>query len=261
MSTERIQELIEKYNAQLADPAEMKLIEKLIEEGLIDISELHALQNMDDQLARMETPTPSMKLDDTFYHMLAEEKRKGNGFSWKAFFAWPEFAPRLAFASVTLLLGLAAGFFLRTPQPQKDQQIGDLRQEVSDLKEMMMLSLLEKESATDRLKAVSLSEDMGQASQKVTTALLQTLNHDDNVNVRLAALDVLKSYSRDSKVREELIRSISKQDSPLVQIALAELMVEMQAKTSVKELEKILRNENTPTDVKKKIRESIQVII
>ena len=132
---------------------------------------------------------------------------------------------------------------------------------MSDLKEMMMLSLLEKESATDRLKAVSLSEDMGQASQKVTSALMQTLNHDDNVNVRLAALDALRAYSRDSKVREELIRSISKQDSPLVQISLAELMVEMQAKSSVKELEKILHNENTPTDVKKKIRESIQVII
>jgi hypothetical protein len=261
MSTERIQELIEKYNAQQADPAEMKLIEKLIEEGLIDIAELHGLQEMEDQLVRMETPTPSMKLDDTFYHMVAEEKRKGLGFSWKTFFAWPEFAPRLAFASVTLLLGLAAGFFLRAPQSQKDDQIKMLGEEVSDLKEMMMLSLLEKESATDRLKAVSLSEDMGQASQKVTTALLQTLNHDDNVNVRLAALDALRAYSKDSKVREELIRSISKQDSPLVQISLAELMVEMQAKSSVKELEKILRNENTPTDVKKKIRESIQVII
>ena len=74
MSTERNQELIEKYNAQLADPAEMKLIEKLIEEGLIDIAELHALQEMDDQLVRMETPTPSMKLDDAFYHLLGQEK-------------------------------------------------------------------------------------------------------------------------------------------------------------------------------------------
>ena len=76
-----------------------------------------------------------------------------------------------------------------------------LGQEVSDLKELMMLSLLEKESATERLKAVSLTQEMDQASQKVTSALLQTLNNDDNVNVRLAALDALKPYSSDGNVR------------------------------------------------------------
>lgn len=261
MNAERIQELIAKYNAAQADPVEMKLIEKLIEEGLIDITELHELQALDERLDRMEMPAPSMQLNDTFYHMLAREKKSAAKFSWKAFFAWPDVAPRLAFASVTLLLGMVAGFLLRAPGPQKDEQIGRLGEEVRDLKEMMMLSLLEKESATDRLKAVSLTEDMDQASHKVTSALLQTLNHDDNVNVRLAALEALKPYVKDSKVREELIRSISKQDSPLVQLSLAEVMAQLQVKSSVKELEKILKNENTPVDVKKKIRESIQVII
>jgi hypothetical protein len=47
----------------------------------------------------------------------------------------------------------------------------------------------------------------------------------------------------------------------LVQIALAELMAQLQAKSSVTELEKILKNENTPTDVKKKIEESLKVLI
>jgi DNA polymerase III delta subunit len=102
---------------------------------------------------------------------------------------------------------------------------------------------------------------MDQASQKVTSALIQTLNNDNNVNVRLAALDALRVYSGEGKVREELIRSIAKQDSPLVQIALAELMAQLQAKSSVKELEKILKNENTPADVKKKIEQSLKVLV
>jgi HEAT repeat protein len=136
-----------------------------------------------------------------------------------------------------------------------------LSQQVTDLKEMMMLSLLEKESATDRLKAVSLTQDMDQVSNKVTLALLETLNNDSNVNVRLAALDALKAYAKESAVREELIRSIAKQESPLVQLELAELMAALQAKSSVKELEKLLQDKNTPKEVKKKIQESIQVII
>ncbi len=125
---------------------------------------------------------------------------------------------------------------------------------------MMMLSLLEKESATDRLKAVNLTQDMDQASLKVTSALLQTLNNDENVNVRLAALDALRPYSSDGQIREALVRSIGKQKSPLVQVALAELMAELQEKAAIDELQKILEDGETPSDIKKKIQESIQVI-
>jgi hypothetical protein len=260
MKTERIKELVNKYNAMLADPAELKEIEQLIEKGIIDIEDLQELHAIEERVFTMEAPSPSLSLDDKFYDMLQKEKRPAKVFSWKEFFHWPELAPRLAFASIALLLGLAAGFYLRTPAG-KDEQIKLLGEEVSDLKELMMLSLLKEESVTDRLKAVSLTQEMDQASQKVTGALLQTLNSDGNVNVRLAALDALEPYTNDSKVREELIRSIAKQDSPLVQISLAELMVQLQAKSSVKELQKILRNENTPTDVRKKIEESIKVLI
>jgi hypothetical protein len=260
MKTERIKELVNKYNAMLADPAELKEIEQLIENGVIDIEDLNELHAIEERVLSMESATPSLSLDDKFYEMLQKEKRPANPFSWKKFFAWPELAPRLAFASVTLILGLVAGYFLRTP-PAEDGQIATLGREVSELKEVMMLSLLEKESVTDRLKAVSLTQEMDQASQKVTSALIQTLNNDNNVNVRLAALDALRVYSGEGKVREELIRSIAKQDSPLVQIALAELMAQLQAKSSVKELEKILKNENTPADVKKKIEQSLKVLV
>jgi len=272
MKTERIKELVDKYNAMLADPAELKEIEQLIEKGIIDIDDLYELHAIEERVFSIESAAPSLSLDDKFYDMLQKEKKPANPFSWKKFFEWPELAPRLAFASITLILGLAAGYYLRTPvestPASKDEQIASLDNELmtvnnqlSDLKELMMLSLLEKESVTDRLKAVSLTQGMDQASQKVTGALLQTLNNDSDVNVRLAALDALRGYSGDGKVREELIRSISKQDSPLVQIALAELMGQLQAKSSVGELQKILKNDNTPSDVKKKIEESLKVLI
>jgi hypothetical protein len=102
---------------------------------------------------------------------------------------------------------------------------------------------------------------MNEASMKVTNALIQTLNQDENVNVRLAALDALKPYARDSSVRAALIRSISKQESPLVQISLAELMVALQEKSAVKEFEKIVESDSTPADVKKRIKENMEVLI
>jgi hypothetical protein len=258
----RISELIGKYNAMLADPSEIREIEKLIESGDIDLHDFTELHSMHDNIERVETPSPSKQLDDAFYAMLEKEKRsrKPAGEFWKGLFNRAEFVPRLAFASVALMIGVAAGFFLRSPQA-KEQQLEVLGQEVSDLKELVMLSLLEKESTTDRLKAVGLTQEMDQASQKVTQALLQTLNTDENVNVRLAALEALKAYANNGGVREGLVRSIGKQESPLVQVALAEVMVALQVKSSVKELERIVRDENTPIDAKKKIEESIKILI
>jgi HEAT repeat protein len=135
-----------------------------------------------------------------------------------------------------------------------------LTAEVSELKEMMLISLLEKESATERLRAVSLTSDMDKVSSKVTNALFQTLNNDSNVNVRLAALEALTGYAGQSEVREGLIRSIALQDSPLVQLTLAELMEALQEKKSVSELQKLLDNTNTAKEVKTKLKKSIEVL-
>lgn len=260
MEQEKIQELINKYNEGLADPSEVLLIEKFIEEGKVELPQLKGLSTLDDQLMTMSSPTPSMAMDDQFYKMLSSMKKSKSGFSWSTFFSWPEFAPKLAIASVMLIVGFFGGYLIKLGAGN-NQQVEVLTQEVTDLKEMMMLSLLEKESATERLKAVSLTSEMNSASDKVTSALLQTLNNDENINVRLAALEALKPYVRESHVRERLIQSIAIQESPLVQVSLAELMAALQEKSSVKEFDKILKSERTPADVKKKIEENLKVMI
>jgi uncharacterized protein (UPF0147 family) len=265
MERQHIQALVEKFNAGHVTDAEAQEIEKLIEQGMISLTDLHDLRQLDEQVVRIEEPAPSFRLDDTFYRMLRQEKAdaaRSYAVNWKKIFSWPELVPRLSFAAVALVIGIVAGYVMRSPSPAvNDSQINALSQQVTDLKEMMMLSLLEKESASDRLKAVSLTEEMDRASQKVTEALLQTLTNDSNVNVRLAALEALTPYARDSHVRQELIHAIARQESPLVQIALAELMAALQEKSSVTELQKILKDRNTPRDVKKKIEESIDVLI
>ncbi len=254
-----VQELIAKYNTAQANGSELKTIEKLIESGEIDLTDLNDLSLLDEQILKIESPVPSVDLDARFYKMLAQEKKLVKpAFSWSNLFSWPELAPKLALASITLLLGFFGGYVLQSPSQKT--KVSELTKEVSDLKEMMMLSLLEKESVTDRLKAVNLTQEMDGASNKVTRALLQTLNNDTNVNVRLAALEALQPYARDNHVREELIRSIGKQDSPLVQIALAELMAALQEKSSVKELQKVLENTNTPKGVRNKIKATIDVL-
>lgn len=254
MEKQEVEKLIVKYNEGLADASEVALIEKAIERGEIELNQLDDFN----QLAKSETPSPSLELSNRFYTMLAEEKKEKRKFS----FTLPSLnvlLPRFALMACVLVAGFGLGYLFQ--KPSQLQSITELNKQVSELKEMMMLSLLEKESPTERLRAVSIANDMDQASQKVTAALLQTLNIDENVNVRLAALEALKPYVQDGKVREGLIRSIGIQQSPLVQMSLAELMAALHEKKSVNELKKLLKDSNVPKEVKKKINESIDVLI
>lgn len=260
MEKARIDELVVRYNMGQASADDVQEIERLLEAGVIDLDALIPIAETNKAVVNMKSPEPTADLDHRFYQMLALERRSKSSFSWREFFSWPQLAPKLAFAAVALILGIAIGIWVR-PDNTQNNQMAELSQQVIDLKEMMMLSLLEKESATERLRAVSLTSDMNTVSQKVTDALLETLNNDDNVNVRLAALEALKPYSKNSSVREQLIRSIAIQESPLVQVALAEAMAQLQVKSSVKELEKILQSEKTPDDAKSRIRQSIDILI
>jgi hypothetical protein len=267
MEKNRIDELIAKYNEGLTDPSEILQLEQLIEEGKVNLTQLRSLDILDERLIAIETPSPSLAMDDKFYAMLGKEKKKqeSSSFSFSMPFPqlvrdklWTWLAPRLAFSMALIIAGFASGYFFNG---RRDSDVSQLTDEVASLKETMMLSLLEKESASDRLKAVSLTTEMDKVSQTVTTALFQTLNNDPSVNVRLAALEAIAPYSKDGKVREGLIRSIAKQESPLIQVALAELMGQIQEKKSVREFDKILKDRNTPDEVKKRIKESINVLI
>lgn len=258
MEQQRIDELVAKYNEGLTDPSEVHHLEQLIEEGKVDLTQLRSLDILEQRLLAIEAPSPSLAMDDKFYSMLGKEKKK-QGFSTLSFtMSWSWLAPRLAFSLVLVIAGFAGGYLFNG---RPDSDVAELTEQVASLKETMMLSLLEKESATDRLKAVSLTTEMDKVSQTVTQALFQALNSDPSVNVRLAALEAIAPYSKDGKVREQLIRSIAKQESPLVQLALAELMGRLQEKKSVREFEKILKDENTPSDIKNRIKESINVLI
>jgi hypothetical protein len=259
MNKNHIDELIAKYNEGLADPSEILQLELLIESGEVELTHLRELARFDENIDKLREPVPSKNLDKNFYDMLSKKTSKSKQWDFASWFSFQSWIPKLSVAVVLIVMGFIGGTLLQ--KSSGGGEVKELAKEVSGLKEMMMMSMLEKESATDRLKAVSLSEEIQGPSKKVTEALFKTLNADPSVNVRLAALDALQNYSKSPAVREGLVRAIAQQDSPLVQVALAELMAALQEKSSIKELRKILQQKSTPQEVKKRIEESIKVMI
>lgn len=166
---------------------------------------------------------------------------------------------QLGYSFLLLLTGIGIAYFL-TMRPANDnteQELSKLSEEVKDMKQMVMLSLIENPSATERMKAVSYTKEISNADNRVIGALLTTLNEDPNANVRLVALDALVKYSHIPYVREGLIQSISLQESPLLQAALADAMLKLREKKSVEPLQKLLKKNGTGNPAKPKIEKAI----
>lgn len=73
---------------------------------------------------------------------------------------------------------------------------------------------------------------------------------DPNTNVRLAALDALGQFAHEPSIRKMLVRSLSSQDDPMVQIALIQLLVGLKEKAVITDLEKIIKSDDAMDAVK-----------
>jgi len=169
-------------------------------------------------------------------------------------------AMQMAYSIMLLVVGLGVGYLVNHQSAGK-QQVDALSAQVHEMKEMMMFSLLENPSASERIRGVSYTNEIKSTNKQVTDALLATLNNDPNVNVRLVTLDALTKFTSDPAVREGLIQSIGQQESPLVQSALADVMLKLQEKRSVKSFRKLLEQKDLDNSIRSKIEKTITAII
>jgi len=181
-------------------------------------------------LEGMPQESPSEALRARFYAMLEahreESPRRSRRESLNRWLEgwWPrqpvfQFALALAFLALGLALGPRLG--------NGPSEIDRLRAEIQSTRELVTLSMLQQQSSSQRLQGVSYSYQLQEPDSDVIQALLQALDTDPNVNVRLAAADALGRFRDSPGVRRGLVESFQRQTSPLVQIALIDVLVEI----------------------------------
>jgi hypothetical protein len=155
---------------------------------------------------------------------------------------------RMAVAAGLLVAGIFAGRFAL--KPANNPEMAQLRGQVESLRELVALSLLQQSSPSARLRGVSYSEQIAQPDREVEQALLYAVNHDTNVNVRLSAVDALEKFAGDPEAVRAVVDAIPAQDSPLVQVALIDLLVRMKARPATSALAGLAADRNADAAVR-----------
>jgi hypothetical protein len=110
--------------------------------------------------------------------------------------------------------------------------------------------LADSSSASARLAAILEIEQSGRMDDQLKSMLSETMNNDNNTNVRLAALDVLSHHLQDPKVAEILAAALTDQDDPLVQLGIVKVAAELNHVGIEEALFAVARNPYTFTAVK-----------
>ena len=173
------------------------------------------------------------------------------------------YAVRGLAAAAVLLVGIALGRFVvpDTRRPaDSSSEIAAMRSEMRELREMVSLSLMQQQSASDRLKGVTWTGQLDRPSGEVVAALLDALMHDPNVNVRLATIDALERFASRDDVRSAAIEAVSRQMSPLVQIALIDFIVEKHGREAVDTLRRLSMDDMLDAAVRARAKQGLQQI-
>jgi len=121
---------------------------------------------------------------------------------------------------------------------------------LNSAKRAMYAGLNNMESPASRINAAYNAHKLKNTGHDVVDALTETLNTDPSANVRLAALDGLTRFYRDSYVRGKLVASLKKQHDPVVQITLINLLTRMRESGILEDLNQIINDGNTMKAVK-----------
>jgi len=165
---------------------------------------------------------------------------------------------RLGLAVLVLGLGILAGRlgFDRPPAVSpggaSEAALARTRQELAQLKEEVALALLAQPSASERLRGVEWTGRLPHPEEQVLAALVRALDSDPNVNVRLAAVGALQQFAAERTVKRALLESLPRQESPLVQVALINLMVELDDQEIIPTLKALLQQNQINDSVRER---------
>ncbi|MBX2815347.1 MAG: HEAT repeat domain-containing protein [Saprospiraceae bacterium] len=211
-------------------------------------------------LGGIDVPSPSPAMDASFYKALSQfemvsAKAPEHTPDRKVTLGWQRW---LQYAAAGLLL-ITAGIFIGQSIGKGAQN--ELAHGSYPFEGEMATLVAHHPSAAERLAQIHDVKQLPDPNDEVFAALNYALISDGSVNVRLSAIEALIHFSDHAIVRSYLIEAIPQQDSPIVQIALADALSAIHEKAALSPLNKMLESGSLRLEVADHYKEAIRILM
>lgn len=250
MKTDNIKALLEKYyTGETSLDEEVQLRSALqsldkVPEDLKADAELFSMMDalsMDSFKKDIEIPSKETKV------VQLEKKPTRFNLSWTM---------RIAAGFSMLVIGVFAGWLIGN-KGGESSDVAALRDDINEMKQLVALSQLRKESASDRIMATYEFKKLDSANDEILDALIYTFSNDDNANVKNAAAEALFKFGNHDKVRKAFIKGLTTQTDPILQIKLIDMLVGLDEKRALPKLQEMMQGEAQMKVVKQKAAQGI----
>lgn len=180
-------------------------------------------QQLWDALGKLPDEEPSPRLRQEFYRKLEQASRPS---VMSRIREWLGFGSDTGWLTATacVLLGLGAGQLFNGTDDDRDR-LHALEENVASLNRSLILDRLENDIASKRLRGVIDAAYVAGSDAEIVNALLLRATEDRVHSVRSAAIEALGPQVKLPEVDAQLMQILKQAESPLVQMALADLVL------------------------------------
>ena len=149
--------------------------------------------------------------------------------------------------AVVFIMGMYTGS--EPSDTPSTQALSALQNEVASLSTVMAISMLQHESASQRLAGVSYTKQANLADPQLLDTLLNLLSSERSTAVKLAIIDALNGKQGLGNIETTLVNLAVSEPQPIVQMALSRLLLEAGSANAKSELIKQLQTQPVDQDV------------
>ena len=142
--------------------------------------------------------------------------------------------------------------------PAESPRLEVLEQNLAHLQRELILDRLQDDSPGTRLRGVVDASRVASADPVVTQALLDRATQDSSSSVRSAAIDALGSPMEAGQVGSEVMQLMENAESPIVQLALVDLVLRHGNTAQIEQLQELAEEERLHPDLVRHVNNALR---
>lgn len=161
-------------------------------------------------------------------------------------------------ATACVLVGLGVGHLTNTVDDSDSTRLAALEQNITLLNRRLILDRLEDQAPGTRLRGIMDAASYAGDDIEIANALLVRATQDRVSSVRSAAIDALGASARVSAVGEQVMDLLENAESPIVQLALIDLVLRYGDEQQIDQLLTLAGQDRLHPDLARHVIASVQ---